>query len=250
MTDGNLTSDSLWTNVWNGENRRSTIESRTTLPAGAKVKEQWTHLADGRWIERIVSTNNGTSYYPSLTNRYVWDGQILLAVLDHTNGLVLSFMRGLDLSGSIQGAGGVGGVLAVKAGTSAQCGAMANTTHFTCYDGNGNVTALVDTATGSESGRYEYGPFAEGIRLNGAMAKLNPVRSYDNYRGAENAPAAPPQLPVALNTRGRVRVTQEQRQVILAELARSGASLPKKPAPGIRSRARVNDHISPARYRS
>jgi transposase-like protein len=32
---------------------------------------------------------------------------------------------------------------------------------------------------------------------------------------------------VALDTRGRVRVTQEQRQVILAELARSGASLPK-----------------------
>lgn len=46
-------------------------------------------------------------------------------------------------------------------------------------------------------------------------------------RGAENASAAQPQLPVALDTRGRVRVTQEQRQVILAELARSGASLPK-----------------------
>jgi len=46
-------------------------------------------------------------------------------------------------------------------------------------------------------------------------------------RGAENAPAAQPQLPVALDTCGRVRVTQEQRQVILAELARSGAALPK-----------------------
>jgi len=32
---------------------------------------------------------------------------------------------------------------------------------------------------------------------------------------------------VALDTRGRVRVTPEQRQVILAELARSGTSLPK-----------------------
>ena len=47
-------------------------------------------------------------------------------------------------------------------------------------------------------------------------------------RGAENAPpAAQPQLPVALDSRGRVRVTPEQRRVILAELARSGASLPK-----------------------
>ncbi len=185
--DGNLTSDSLWTNIWNGENRRVTIESSASLPAAAKVKEQWTHLADGRWMERIVSTNNGTSYYPALTNRYVWDGQILLAVLDHTNGVVLSFLRGWDLSDSIQGAGGVGGVLAVKAGTSAQCGAMVSTTHFTCYDGNGNVTALVNAATGEESARYEDGPFAERIRETGPMAKLNPIRFstqyHDDYTG-------------------------------------------------------------------
>jgi RHS repeat-associated protein len=185
--DGNLTSDGLWTNVWNGENRRITIESRSTLPSAAKVKEAWTLLADGRWIERIVSTNNGTAYYPSLTNRYVWDNQVLLAVLDHTNGVVVSFMRGIDMSDSLQGAGGVGGVLAVKAGTSAQCGNMANTTHFTCYDGNGNVTALINAATGEESARYEYDPFAEPLRITGPMAKLNPIRFstqyHDDYTG-------------------------------------------------------------------
>ncbi len=179
--DGNLTSDGLWTNLWNGENRRITIESRSTLATAAKGKVEWTILADGRWVERVVSTNNGTSYYPSQTNRYVWDNQVLLAVLDHTNGVVLSFMRGLDLSGSLQGAGGVGGVLAVKAGTSAQCGAMTNTAHFTCYDGNGNVTALMNAATGEESARYEYAPFAEKLRETGPMAKLNPIRFSTQY---------------------------------------------------------------------
>ncbi len=179
--DGNLTSDSLWTNTWNGENRRITVESRTGVAPVARVREQWTLLVDGRWIERIVSTNNGTSYYPSLTNRYVWDNQVLLAVLDHTNGVVVSFLRGLDLSGSLQGAGGVGGVLAVKAGPSAQCGAMANTTHFTCYDGNGNVTALMNAATGEESARYEYAPFAERLRETGPLAKLNPIRFSTQY---------------------------------------------------------------------
>lgn len=178
--DGNLTSDSLWTNVWNGENRRTIIESRTTLPAAAKVKEQWTILADGRWIERIVSTNNGTSYYSSLTNRYVWDGPVLLAVLDHTNGVVMSFLRGLDLSGSIQGAGGVGGLLAVQVGPAGPAG-LAGTTHFTCYDGNGNVAALVNAATGVESARYERGPFAERVRETGPMAKLNPIRFSTQY---------------------------------------------------------------------
>jgi len=179
--DGNLTSDSLWTNVWNGENRRIVIERRSDAPSLSKVKEAWTLLADGRWIERIVSTNNGMSYYPSQTNRYVWDNQVLLAVLDHTNGVVVSFLRGIDMSGSIQGAGGVGGVLAVKAGTSAQCDNMANTTHFTCYDGNGNVTALVNAATGAESARYAYGPFAEPLQRTGPMAKLNPIRFSTQY---------------------------------------------------------------------
>ena len=46
-------------------------------------------------------------------------------------------------------------------------------------------------------------------------------------RSGESAPAAVAQLPVALDTKGRVRVTPEQRQVILAELARSGESIPQ-----------------------
>ncbi|MCW5551781.1 MAG: RHS repeat-associated core domain-containing protein [Verrucomicrobiae bacterium] len=171
--DGNLTRDGAWTNVWNGENRRVTIESGAGVPPAARMREQWTHLADGRWIQRIVSTNNGSAYYPAYTNRYVWDGQVLLAVLDHTNGLVMSFMRGLDLSGTVQGAGGVGGVLAVTF--------KSNGTHFFCYDGNGNVTALVNAANGAESARYEYGPFGETIRMTGPVAKLNPFRFSTQY---------------------------------------------------------------------
>jgi RHS repeat-associated protein len=171
--DGNLTRNGLWTNGWNGENRRVTIESGAGVPPAARRREQWTHLPDGRWIERIVSTNNGSAYYPAFTNRYVWDAQVLQAVLDHTNGLVMSFMRGLDLSGSVQGAGGVGGVLAVNFKT--------NGTHFFCYDGNGNVTALVNSTNGTESAHYEYGPFAEPIRMTGPLAKLNPIRFSTQY---------------------------------------------------------------------
>ena len=171
--DGNLTSDSLWTNTWNAENRLLATESRSSVPAAARAREEWTYLPDGRWIQRIVSTNNGSAYYTAFTNRYAWDGQVLLAVLDHTNGLVMSFMRGLDVSGTLQGAGGVGGVLAVSFKT--------NGTHFTCYDGNGNVSALVNAADGSESARYEYGPFGEPIRVTGPLAKLNPIRFSTQY---------------------------------------------------------------------
>ena len=40
-------------------------------------------------------------------------------------------------------------------------------------------------------------------------------------------PAAVGKLPVRLDTKGRVRVSREQRQVILAEFERSGASVPE-----------------------
>jgi len=43
-----------------------------------------------------------------------------------------------------------------------------------CYDGNGNVAALVNAANGAIAAQYEYGPFGELIRATGPMAKLNP----------------------------------------------------------------------------
>jgi hypothetical protein len=67
--DGNLTADSLWQNTWNGENRRTVVESTTAVPTAAKAREEWTFLADGRWIERIVSTNDGAAYSPAFTHQ-------------------------------------------------------------------------------------------------------------------------------------------------------------------------------------
>jgi RHS repeat-associated protein len=47
-------------------------------------------------------------------------------------------------------------------------------TYFYCYDGNGNVVALVNAANRSIAANYEYGPFGELIRATGPMAKINP----------------------------------------------------------------------------
>jgi RHS repeat-associated protein len=184
-SDGNLLSDSLWTNTWNSENRVVGVESAVNVPGQARMREEWTHLPDGRWIQRIVSTNSGGVYYPAYTNRFVWDRQVLLAILDHTNGVVASFMRGSDLSGSIQGAGGVGGVLAVNFGLSTfntqPSTPFPPSTHCVSYDGNGNVVALHNAADGAESAAYEYGPFSEPIRVTGPVASLMPLRFSTMY---------------------------------------------------------------------
>jgi RHS repeat-associated protein len=89
--------------------------------------------------------------------------------------LELSFVRGLDLSGTPQGAGGVGGLLFV--------GHFASAIgyHAVACDGNGNVAALVDAADGTESARYEYGPFGEPLRVTGPMGKVNPLRFSTQY---------------------------------------------------------------------
>jgi len=93
----------------------------------------------------------------------------LIAVLDTANTLKQSYTWGTDLSGSKQGAGGVGGLLWIyDSSTSAR--------YFASYDGNGNVSGLVKSTDGTVSAQYDYGPFGEVIRQTGAMATNNPFR--------------------------------------------------------------------------
>jgi len=51
-----------------------------------------------------------------------------------------------------------------------------NGTHFYGYDGNGNVSALVNASNGEVTANYEYGPYGEPIRVSGVMSKENPYR--------------------------------------------------------------------------
>jgi len=109
----------------------------------------------------------------------VYDGWNLLVEADPSNVTQRKYMWGLDLSGSEQGAGGVGGLIAIQD--------MAGGTgvHFAAYDGNGNIAALVKASDGTVSATYEYGPFGEVIRSSGTMAKTNSVRFSTKYQDDE-----------------------------------------------------------------
>jgi RHS repeat-associated protein len=89
------------------------------------------------------------------------------------NALVRTYVWGQDLSGSMDGAGGVGGLLWLTLHTGA---GPAGGTHFCAYDGNGNIVALSAASDGSETARYEYGPFGETIGVTGPAANQNPFR--------------------------------------------------------------------------
>ena len=122
----------------------------------------------GRRIQKIVYTNNGSSYVGEYTNKYGYDGWNCVATMSPTFALSSTFLWGSDISGTMQGAGGVGGLVKIAYyGTS-------TTNCFVAYDGNGNVSALVNAANGVTLANYEYSPFGELIRATGPMAKLNP----------------------------------------------------------------------------
>ncbi len=167
--DGNLTRDGRWTNYWDGENRLIRTESLEVEPSlhnssliihNSRVRQDWMFLPDDRWSQRIIYSWIDNDWVAQATNRFLWDDKVLLAVLNGNNQPEQTYLRGSDLSGTPQGAGGGGGLLAVSQPS----------THFVAFDGNGNVSALMNADTGTESARYDYDPFGNTLRATGPAA--------------------------------------------------------------------------------
>jgi RHS repeat-associated protein len=167
----------MTTGSYDKRNRLRQIASMPT--ATATVSSDY---PDGH-ATRLNQNSTFTATTPFLTYRYVYDGWNLLAILDSNSQLLTSFTWGLDLSGSEQGAGGVGGLLAVYDSSTIN---NQPSTHFVAYDGNGNVAALVNADDGTISANYEYGPFGEVIRVTGLVAKANPIRFSTKFQDDES----------------------------------------------------------------
>ncbi|NMC83031.1 MAG: RHS repeat-associated core domain-containing protein, partial [Armatimonadetes bacterium] len=167
--DGNMTNDGRWVFTWDAENRLKQVESKSDAPSLSRRKVTWEFDGQGRRIRQTAYDGSSGSYVVKEDLKFLSDGWAHIAELNATNNaLVRSYVWGLDLSGSQAGAGGVGGLLIVHS--------VANGAHFCAFDGNGNVVALVKATDGTETARYEYGPFGEVIRATGTMAKENPFR--------------------------------------------------------------------------
>jgi RHS repeat-associated protein len=170
--DGNLSADGIWAYQWDGENRLISMamtSNVTNLVATNRLRLDFTYDYQGRRVQKIVSVWNVTTnnYVPSFTNCFVYDGWNLLAVVNPQASILQSFMWGIDLSGTQDQADGVGGLLMVS---------ISGTNSFVAYDGNGNITLLINAADKSLAARYEYSPFGELLRETGLLAHQNPIR--------------------------------------------------------------------------
>jgi RHS repeat-associated protein len=77
----------------------------------------------------------------------------------------------MDLSGSLQGAGGIGGLLARSNGYNATTGAWSTHNDYHA-DGNGNITYLVN-ASQTLAASYKYDPFGKVIFSSGTLSSAN-----------------------------------------------------------------------------
>jgi len=88
------------------------------------------------------------------------------------NGPLVTYTRGRDLSGSLEGAGGIGGLLARSHGYSSGTWSSHNFYHA---DGNGNVTALVNSS-GALQASYKYDPYGRWLSGAGPLSSANLLR--------------------------------------------------------------------------
>jgi len=156
--DGNQTSCSIWTNLWSAENRLIQVESRSDVPDAQKVCVDFVYDHQGRMTTRTLRSGySGGAYGTTNVTTYVWDGFNILAEISDTGETNLNLWA-LDLSGTLQGAGGVGGLIAVTTED--------GETFLPNYDGNGNICQYVDE-DGTVVADREHGPFGRTIALTG-----------------------------------------------------------------------------------
>ena len=176
--DGNLTNDTVWAYWWDGENRLKSMEVLASAAASGvpRVRLEFGYDWQGRRMSKAVLTNwNGSIYQTTNLTRFLYDGWRPVAELAGDNALVRSCAWGLDLSGTIEDAGGIGGLVEILDHST-----WPPVRHFTVFDGNGNIVGLVKS-DGAVSAWYEYGPFGEPIRETGTFARSNPFRWSTKY---------------------------------------------------------------------
>jgi len=164
--NGNLTSDGLRCFAYDDENQLIQVW----------VTNQWQSKFsyDGKMRRRIRQEYTWSSAIGnwSLTNevRYVYDGNLVIQERDNNNLPTATYTRGKDLSGSLEGAGGIGGLLART-----DYSLLATLHCFYHADGNGNITMLI-SADQNAIAKYLYDAFGNVLSKSGLLADANPYQ--------------------------------------------------------------------------
>ncbi|NLH72879.1 MAG: RHS repeat-associated core domain-containing protein, partial [Verrucomicrobia bacterium] len=176
---GNLVSrtfsaNQTWTYTYDHENRLTSVATdRYYTPESYRFKVEFVYDGQGRLrIKRNHICSGGGWYGSRGETRYLYDGMLIVQERDSGNTPTVTYTRGRDLSGSLDGAGGIGGLLARSHGYSAGSWSDHNFYHA---DGNGNVTALVNSS-GTLQASYIYDPYGRYLTGSGTLLTANAMR--------------------------------------------------------------------------
>ena len=170
--DGNMLTNGIFSYTWDGENRLHSVVSND-VPLVT-----YTYDYRSRRIGKVAGET---------THSFLYDGWNLIQETIHHSSFIIHnfYVWGLDLSGSLQGAGGVGGLLAVISplplgdGQGEGC-----TAYLPCYDANGNVCEYSSTC-GCIVGHYKHSPVGETVAQSGELADSFAFRFSTKYRESE-----------------------------------------------------------------
>ena len=148
--------------TWSG--RSEILNVTTQVAVGTTAKESFTY--DG--LQRRISRTDATG-----TTFFIHDGWNVIAEyrrVGTTNVLQRRYLWGEDLSGSLQGAGGVGGLIQAVDFTSGNAGSY----HYH-YDGNANVVEITNVSA-TVVASYRYDAFGRTLVKAGSYADTNRYR--------------------------------------------------------------------------
>jgi RHS repeat-associated protein len=184
---GRLTGDAFWTYTWDGPGRLTQMVRKAgTFTEAGETSETvvFTYDTQGRrtsktWTVTYAGTTTKVEY-----SQVLWSGWLPVLEMRSVNGQSVGwrwFEWGADRSGTLDGAGGIGGLVAIIE----QANGGVVRTLLPVDDGLGNITAVVNAATGQTVARYDYGPFGETLGGSGEVSAC-PFRYQSKWYDAES----------------------------------------------------------------
>jgi|GEM_PF-1756731 len=172
---GERSQDRNWDYKWDGAGRLLQLvarDGRVVAPGVSGMTIDFVYDADGRRTEKTVTSTTSlgmriersrvlyAGWLPILERRWRQEaGHHGLAEINRR-----WFQWGPDRSGTLDGAGGIGGLMAIH---EEDTGGQLVRTLLPVDDGLGNIVAVVDGADGSLVASFEHGPFGEPISETG-----------------------------------------------------------------------------------
>ena len=161
--DGNLTSDGAFNYAFDAENRL--VSAYPTSPVGDSLSVENRYDHKHRRVRKIVKSYSGGSWQTTATHTFVWDDMnIVLEQIAFADDSIrtVEYFWGNDLSGTEQGAVGVGGLIAVS---------IDGSFFIPCYDHNGNIVCYV-SESGTIAAQYVYDPYCNIVERYGSNPSL------------------------------------------------------------------------------